>query len=351
MKGLSSGDLAKIYDCTAKNIRYILKKMGVKMRNPKKALSKEEKDKIIELHHAGYLVMDISREIGRNHKSVRRVLKNHDLDIIVQRKHLSKSEIKKAKELYLNGQSRNIIGERFGVAGSTISRTLKREGIKMRDRSHCNRKYDINENYFDNIDTEEKAYIVGFLFADGCNYPPTNQVSISLHKQDIDILKVIRNELETDIPFYYPPETNQVTLTVTNEHISSKLNDLGVVQNKTFKLTFPDWLDEELYSHFIRGHFDGDGHIGYYIKNEKIDGNIYITSNYKFCKSLKEIFKNELNIEFSFFRKKDTRASFALETGGNIQVKRFCDYLWKDANIYLERKYNIYQDFSKLYNG
>jgi len=340
--GLSSGDLAKEYSCTPENIRYILKKMGVNMRDPKKALANKEKEKIIELHHAGYLVMEIAREVERDHKSVRKVLKNNDLDILVQRKHLSKSEIKKIKKLYLSGQSRNKIAEKFGVAGSTISKTLIREGVKMRDRSHCDRKYEINENYFDNIDSEEKAYIFGFLLADGCNFPPQNKVLISLHKKDIDILKKIRNELKTTVPFYYPPNKNQVSLAITNEHISSTLNDLGVVQNKTHKVVFPDWLDKKLYSHFIRGHFDGDGHIGIYDGAGKID----IVGTKKLTKKLKEIFMDELSVHASISPVKN---SFRLQIGGNIQVSKICNYLWGEANIYLDRKYEIYNQFINSY--
>lgn len=342
-EGSSSVEISKEYDCTPRNIRYILKKLKVKMRNPKKALAKKEKVDIIKLHHAGYLVMEIAREVGRDHKSVRRVLKDNGLDIVVQRKHLSKSEIKKAKRLYLAGQSRNTIGEKLGVSGTTISQNLKSEGIKMRDRSHRNRRYDINENYFDNIDSEEKAYIVGFILADGCNYPPTNQVKITINERDIDVLKKIRRELETNIPFYYPPNKNQVNLTITNEHISLTLNDLGIVQNKTHKVVFPEWLDKDLYSHFIRGYFDGDGHIGIYNRNGKID----IVGTKKFTNKLKKIFKEDLDIHASISQVKN---SFRLQIGGNIQVSNICDYLWGEANIYLDRKYQIYNQFIDFYS-
>ena len=58
------------------------------------------------------------------------------------------------------------------------------------------RKYHINENYFDCIDTPNKAYVVGLMCADGCNFPPKYTANISLQESDRDLLERINKELE-----------------------------------------------------------------------------------------------------------------------------------------------------------
>jgi len=55
--------------------------------------------------------------------------------------------------------------------------------------SQAQRKYSLNENYFDEIDTSNKAYILGFLYADGYNNRINNTVVLSLFKQDREILE------------------------------------------------------------------------------------------------------------------------------------------------------------------
>lgn len=127
------------------------------------------------------------------------------------------------------------------------------------------RKYNLNEEYFDCIDTPNKAYILGLMCADGCNYPPKHTAFISLQESDKNLLEKIRKEMDSNQPLRIIDQSsrnhnnytynNMCTYNMHSTHICDSLTKLGVVKNKSLILEFPN-IPETLYSHFIRGYFD-----------------------------------------------------------------------------------------------
>ena len=94
-------------------------------------------------------------------------------------------------DLYVNQNISTVqIGKQFGCSHKKIAKVLKSYNIPRTGASR--RKYYLNETFFDNIDTQDKAYILGFLYADGCNYMPKQTVSMSLQEADYAILERIR---------------------------------------------------------------------------------------------------------------------------------------------------------------
>ena len=249
----------------------------------------------------------------------------------------------KVVELYNSGLSQTAIGKMYCVDRTVIARILKRNGVELRDASHRKRKYSLNENYFDTVDTPNKAYILGLLYADGCNYPPARNVNISLQERDKGVLDIIKQELCSDVPFYYKKlnEKNQnhqnvCSLTFTNKHLSERLEELGLVQAKSLILEFPNWLDNSLYPHFIRGYFDGDGCL--------CRNSITVASTEQFCKCLQAICANDLNISTyvkDVYGREDSPTKIFCVYGTN-KVKCFLDYIYHDATMYIQRKYDSY---------
>src|ERR1035437_1132855 len=138
----------------------------------------------------------------------------------------------------------------------------------------CNMKklYTFDEHYFDNIDTKDKAYILGFLFADGYNYECRGVISLSLAQRDKEILDKINEILHSNRPLqfidmkkYHKEQThqNQYRLNLSNRHTSMTLKKLGCSQCKSKTLLYPTFLTPEFTHHFIRGYFDGDSCISY----------------------------------------------------------------------------------------
>lgn len=70
------------------------------------------------------------------------------------------------------------------------------------------------------------------------------------------------------------------------------LEKWGCIENKTFKLKFPEFLSEELVPHFIRGYFDGDGSV--FIHRQKTTDTEYynlgvqFSGIYQFLKAIQQ---------------------------------------------------------------
>lgn len=248
--------------------------------------------------------------------------------------------------LYNSGLSQAKVGEIYNVGHYIIGKILRKCGVAVRDDSHKSRKYTINENYFDEIDTQNKAYLLGLLYSDGCNYPPQHRVKLELQERDKDILNKINNEIQSNKPLSFVNLNsknvnwqNTYRLDITNKHISDRLVELGVVQNKSLVLEFPTWLDETMYAHFLRGYLDGDGHIEW--NNTRF---ITLVGTSQFCKHVKNFCEDKLGIKCSIYNtaKKDSNTKL-LHICGRTKMKQFLDFIYKDAELYIERKYNIYQ--------
>ena len=184
---------------------------------------------------------------------------------------------------YLNGESSVKIGKRYGLSHKPILKILHKNGINV-DQKKFVRKYTLNENYFDQINTPNKAYILGFLYADGHNEISKFTISMSLQEEDKEILEKIRKELCSNKPLEYIDYSNkhdfvyhyknQYRLLLFSKHMCSSLIKLGVVKNKSLIITFPTFIDDSLLSHFVRGVYDGDGSIFRFYRN---DNNLPIT--------------------------------------------------------------------------
>jgi hypothetical protein len=90
-------------------------------------------------------------------------------------------------EKYLSGKSTLELGTEYGVNPGSIHYLLKKKEIKTRDHSQANRTYDVYEDFFDTINTSEKAYFLGILYADGCNSTEMTCVRLILSEQDSSI--------------------------------------------------------------------------------------------------------------------------------------------------------------------
>lgn len=120
------------------------------------------------------------------------------------------------------------------------------------------RKYKLNVNYFNKIDSHEKAYILGFLYADG--YNREDGISFTQKIERVDILEKIKNALESDAPIRRFKD-DYYKLELFSEIIVNNIESLGVIKNKSLKLKFPseNICPYEFMSSFILGYFDGDG--------------------------------------------------------------------------------------------
>ena len=163
--------------------------------------------------------------------------------------------------------------------------------------------YSLNKHYFDIIDTHEKAYILGFIFADGGI--TTYRLDFSQHAKRRDILEYIKNCLNYSGPIIYDQlsKLNEKTflrdrLQISNKYLVQSLHKYGIHSNKSLTLEAPKNLKNEYFGAFIRGVFDGDGSANLYKYPSSIHYNPKISFNgtWKLNEFIKEILKVERKI-------------------------------------------------------
>jgi intein/homing endonuclease len=260
--------------------------------------------------------------------------------------------------LYDLGWSCRAIGRKYQCNPKTIAKIIKKTGVKIKSNVEMLRKYPINETFFDSIDSKEKAYILGFFYADGYNHEKKNLVKIELHERDKDILEKMRELICPTKPLRsYAQKGYSVCvmyrLAIDNAHISERLAEIGGVQNKTHKLTFPAFLNKELIQSFLLGYFDGDGSIT--SSHDKkcpsyVRYAISITSNEPFLLSMSSIVQSALGINRPKLQKRWKNRIDAIKTllyGGNRQVHKILSWLYEGAPMFLERKHNKYLDLCR----
>lgn len=263
------------------------------------------------------------------------------------------------KKLYLAGMSVSKICELKHLDRHNLSHRFKKDSLNVRKGFSYARKYNLNEHYFDVIDTEDKAYMLGFIYADGNNLFKLNRIALKLSITDKEILVKFSNIMFGEEVIKYEKRKNKqgkefeyVVLNYFSKHMSQHLATLGVVENKSHKIVFPEWLDKSLYRHFIRGLIDGDGWI--YLPNSNRDSpNVGLICTRKMNDFLKDYFEKELSLKAYLAKahKQDFDVMCEIRVKNYHQCKIFLDWLYKDTNIYLQRKYNLYQDFLRRYDN
>lgn len=302
----------------------------------------ENIEDLIALHNQGLYNREIGEIYGVSEMSVSRALRNvgitrsvphEDTDIIND---------------YKNGETMDSIAKKYRISTKTISNVLKSNNIHILTSSETSRKYNLNEYYFDNIDNQDKAYCVGLLYADGCHSESNYIINLSLQERDKDVLIKINELIGSNRPLrflnYSSKNSNwsdQYQLSINSKHMSKQLASLGMIANKSLKIVFPDWLEDDLIPHFLRGYIDGDGHLS----NNPKDARMSIVGTLDFCESVKAIVKEKLNINCSiyFCHGETDKPTRTLQIAGRNQMSKFLDYIYKDANLYLKRKYNVYK--------
>jgi len=233
------------------------------------------------------------------------------------------------------------IGLNYGSNSSVICRYLRNWGVKMRSASKVNIKHIFNENYFERIDTSDKAYFLGLLYADGCI--KSTKCAISLEEGDKHILEDFKRFIGYNIPLYFAKKykdhwKNQYRLTIYRKKFCDNLINLGCFINKTHILKFPteDQVPKSLMNHFIRGYFDGDGCIYTRQWRDPNRSCIIFTSCMYFCQGLKEFLYNDLNITSTLTPRPNNIGEVRIY--GINKIIKIIEYMYKESTVSLDRK-------------
>ena len=194
------------------------------------------------------------------------------------------------------------------------------------------------------------------MITDGCvlepdlkNNHPNYKMQIELQEKDSYILEKLKNELQltsTNLHQNTRVKNNNISHTASLGWFSTKMaNDLakyGVVPRKTSTAYLPI-LSDEMMPHLIRGMIDGDGSITIVHCRKKPHLVVYFCGNENTVTQLRDFLVTKLNI----FNAK------IIQSGNNLwqvswaskeDTSKICNYIYKDANFFLERKFSVYQN-------
>lgn len=201
------------------------------------------------------------------------------------------------------------------------------------------------------IDTQEKAYLLGQLWGDGCNsHSKSYKICLASNIKDIEVYK----KLAELFPFLkyttYSSHPNMIYLINNQKALFEDLKTLGMLSSKTKydktgEFHFPN-ISNELIPHFIRGYFDADG-CAWYPSRRRSRNNLHIEfgcSTKNFLLKIKEILDKE-GIEFSYVEREKTAGNnkkymtYTLFSSNKEKSKKFAEYIYKNANIFLDYKH------------
>ncbi|HEY6287615.1 MAG TPA: hypothetical protein VIX20_18240, partial [Ktedonobacteraceae bacterium] len=233
---------------------------------------------------------------------------------------------------YEQGESAQSIAKRYGTSYQVIQPVLVRQGVTLRSKREANKKQKCNERYFQIIDTQEKAYWLGFLTADGCvtrgkKLGDSPRISLHLGKQEYGHLMKFKQALQASQMISV--NERSCSFTIFSSEMAEDLAQHGIRPNKTFS-TKPAQVAIDLERHYWRGVIDGDGDFAKSGDSLKLVGDYDVVLAYQqfvfsYCPQVSaNIRKNENIFTFSIRRQ---------ATACMLQA------MYGDAIVSLERKY------------
>lgn len=250
-----------------------------------------------------------------------------------------------AKNLYLQGKlSITQICEQFHMDRGRFSKNLKADGIEVINKQNITK---FNENYFDQIDSERKAYWLGFLYADGSISSTDNTIELSLQASDYKHLQKFSEDLGFSSDKRILKDDVRCRIMFANKHVKERLIQLGCPPKKSLILTFPteEQVPQKFLYDFLRGYTDGDGSImlGANHKGEYVKPRLSLLGTKAFIEEM--LARTGWRVQTI----QHPSGAYCIEWGG-YYVFEYIEQLYKNATIYLDRKYQKYLEIKKVMN-
>lgn len=232
--------------------------------------------------------------------------------------------------------SQRQIAREIGLGSTTVNRWSREVGLVFK-------KHTVNETFFDKLN-ENSAYILGLIYSDGNIAWNTKKgyysLTITASQKDVAHLENIRNLLASTKPLIYAPKTKSYRLIVSNKNLCRVLMRLGITPKKSLTVNFPE-IQEAHLRHFIRGVIDGDGNVRYVSRKRSPYFEITIASgSIEFCKGMVESIKRHFGIDANIRKVSENTHVIRYSCS---RGKKLAEYIYHDANLFLERKYSEYK--------
>ena len=260
----------------------------------------------------------------------------------------SQEQIEQIIELYNDNSTLKSIGEFFNVSRTVISRILKENNVTMRKITHLHKA---NYSIFETIDSPEKAYWLGFIAADGCNYRRKQNATIviNIHQKDKTHLEKFQNFCNSDAKIIdyiategFSHNTPMCKIAIYSVQMSDDLISKGVPPRKSLILE-PPKIEEQYFLPYICGYFDGDGSIA------KSNQNNNFLISIQGTKELLNWINLILNISEHLEQRYETdKNSYYIRCGGTNKPYYILKQLYESCETHLDRKYKIYKELETV---
>lgn len=261
-------------------------------------------------------------------------------------------------EMYNSGKTYKQISDYFGfkyVNTSITRNALKRSNIDLNQRLNL-KKVDLD--FFENIDSKEKAYLLGLIYSDGSI--DKSGYGFSFVSKDYDQVYLFKSLLQSDHKICevnsFDERTkktyNRYCIHICSKKITTDLLKIGLHNSKSFSCNFPK-IDMNYIWHFIRGLFDGDGSVSVINgKKGRLAFSLILSGELK--NKIKGIF-NDIGFSDTKDRvlfKNDNGIISSIKYTSYKDVKRILDMMYMNSeNLRLKRKYELFITLKEYKRG
>ena len=305
----------------------------------------ERDKKIIDLYinNPELSIKEIANQFQVSPATISRIARLNNLPIRTggSKTKLTQKQIEDIKTKYQNSISLVELQKEYNISYDRVKNIVKDcKNISASKRLNPN----LNEEYFSQIDSNEKAYWLGWLISDGSiTYQPEKskfQLELTIKQEDENILHLLENDLGVSNKVYTSQNLYK-RFSLGSKQIVTDLINLGITQNKTFSVKVP-YFDKKYNASFLRGVFDGDGGFTVYTRSAgqkcmelSFCGNEFIINwiSNTLQEDIPNLTKNSITKESSIKR---------IRWSNKKDIILIRDYLYKNHNNhFLSRKYNL----------
>jgi predicted DNA-binding protein YlxM (UPF0122 family) len=319
-----------------------------------KRMDADQQRWILQQYEQGLKVSAIASELNVDKSTIYNVLKRNDVKPTRNDDKTFPLEIQdKIIALYSQGTEVKVIANELGVDYSSVFNVLNRRGIELKRWDNKTwRKYQIGrEDYFEVIDSEEKAYFLGYLMADGY-VQGDRRVGMSLQARDIEVLEYLKAAIQSTAPIkpkvakLRGKEFPQVQFAMCSIRLTQDLARWGIIERKSWNAVYPELPDDpKLHAGFIRGFWDGDGSV---IPSTKI---ISISGTHLMIQSVAATLTAYADASRHNRIRPHAKSpsSSELRYSHRGTLKAIYEFLYQDATVFLKRKHQRWIELLSSY--
>jgi hypothetical protein len=235
-------------------------------------------------------------------------------------------------ENYGNKNTVKDLCKKYHISIPTIHNILKENNIAIRSYATYILK---NVNCLKNIDDEYKAYFLGLMYSDGCLHKNIARITL-VGKEDSSVLEKLNNYFYINKPnLQFNKKQNSYSFSIIHKNIAECLIQHGCFRKKSLILKFPpnNSSPYELFHHFLRGYFDGDGSIS--INKKSKNARFRLCGTLEFLTGVKEYIEKKLKLPCYIMASK---MIYELCISDRTGIQDIQKYIYKDSTISLDRK-------------